>query len=82
MRSIFASHRLTEDGLAKTARIGAAFDALLSEVEKETGIAPDSRGEGAREMALVCTNLETACHFAKKTIAIQARYQNNGPVAP
>jgi hypothetical protein len=65
MRKEFEVHRLNADGMAKAHRIAHAFEALLAEVEKETGLAPDSRGDGAREMALVRTDLERACFYAK-----------------
>ena len=82
MRPGFATFMLNEEGKAKAARIGAAFDALLDALEATSGGGPDFRGGGERELALVRTKLEEACFYAKKSVAIQPRHQNNGPVAP
>lgn len=79
MRKEFEVHRLNQDGMAKAQRLAHAFEALLAEVEKETGLAPDTRGEGGREMALVRTKLEEACFYAKKALANQMRHQEGYP---
>lgn len=82
MRSGFQTFMLNEDGKAKARRMGEAFDQLMTELENLSGVAPETRSEGAREMAIVRTKLEEACFYSKKAMAIQARNQNQGPVAP
>lgn len=68
MNKEFTHQNLNDAGVAKAAKIRAAFDALLE------GLAPsDNRLVGlcppGREMSIVRTKLEEACMFAVKAMA-------------
>jgi hypothetical protein len=54
---------LTPEGKEKAQQIAQSFDDLLTNLEK---ICPEGR-----HLALVRTNLETACFYAKKAMAEQ-----------
>jgi hypothetical protein len=61
MHKEFAVHMLNTAGKAKAARIAAAFDTLLDEIES---LCPEGR-----ELAIVRTKLEEGCFFVKKAMA-------------
>lgn len=63
MHAQFAVHMLTDDGKRKAQEIAEAFEGLLTKLEE---VCPDGR-----HLALVRTNLETACFYAKKAMAEQ-----------
>lgn len=63
MHAQFAVHMLTEEGKSKARQIAETFDTLLTELER---VCPEGR-----HFALVRTNLETACFYAKKAMAEQ-----------
>jgi hypothetical protein len=69
MHAQFAVHMLTEEGKKKAQEIATSFDDLLTKLEV---LCPEGR-----HLALVRTNLETACFYAKKAMA----EQNSGPPA-
>jgi hypothetical protein len=75
MREEFATHKLNAEGMAKAVAIGMGFELLLAGLEKTVELAPDARGLGARQMAIVRTKLEESCFFAKKAMAVQAKNQ-------
>lgn len=62
MDPLFQVHMLNENGRAKAKAIANEFDSLLINLKN---ICP----ENTREFAIVKTNLEQACFFAKKAIA-------------
>lgn len=61
MDPLFQVHRLNPGGQAKAAFVASAFDDLLSNISTHC--------PNGREFAIVKTNLEQACFFAKKAIA-------------
>ena len=63
MHAQFAVHMLTEEGKEKAQEIAQSFDGLLTKLE---ALCPEGR-----HLALVRTNLETACFYAKKAMAEQ-----------
>lgn len=69
MHKEFEVHMLNESGKAASRMIASVFDELLNALET---VNP----EPSREMSLVRTKLEEACFFAKKAMAVQARYTN------
>lgn len=75
MRKEFEVHRLNDDGMMKARTLAAQFSNLLTACEDICDLKSDSRGEGAREMAIVRTKLEEAAFFCKKAMAVQAKNQ-------
>lgn len=67
MRKEFQTHKLTAEGLSKINEIGVHFDDLLEEIEILVG-------EEGREIAIVRSNLEVACFYAKKALANDPQY--------
>lgn len=63
MHAQFAVHMFTPEGKTKAVEIAEGFDVLLTRLE---AICPEGR-----HLALVRTNLETACFYAKKAMAEQ-----------
>lgn len=61
MRPEFKVHMLNESGKKKATAIAEGFSILLDSLE--------AQGVTGRSLALVKTNLETACFNAKKGIA-------------
>ena len=70
MDPLFEVHRLNEAGIAKANAVASAFDHLLGTLQE---IAEE--GANGRLFAIVKTNLEEACFFAKKAIAIRPENQ-------
>jgi hypothetical protein len=68
VRAQFQTTLLNLDGITKAKNIAEQFDRFLDELELICG-------DGGREMALVRTNLETACFFAKKAMALKPENQ-------
>lgn len=64
---LFKVHRLNPAGLEAADKIASEFDRLLLELES---LCADSR-----EFSVAKTKLEEACFFAKKSLAIQVRFQ-------
>lgn len=62
MDPLFQVHKLNADGLRKANSLAKSFNGLLEELRV---ICP----ENTREFSLVKTHLESACFFAKKSIA-------------
>jgi hypothetical protein len=78
MDAIFQVHRLNETGLAKAQSIAEQFDALLTALETDclpAAADPSAPRQMTREFALVKTHLESACFYAKKSIANQIENQ-------
>lgn len=65
---LFTAHKLNPAGFEKAVAIGAAFDGLLRTLEQTIG------GTN-REFALVKTHLETACFYAKRSMAMNPTNQ-------
>ena len=61
----FKVHRLNEAGLTKCDNVATLFEGLLLALDLPQG----------RERALVVTDLQRACHFAKLAIAMQTENQ-------
>jgi len=75
MRREFEVHLLNAEGKEKAIVIAEDFSLLLDGLEKTVEIPLDSRGEGAREMALARTHLELANFYAKRAMAVQKKNQ-------
>lgn len=67
MDSLFAVHRLNDNGLRKADRIATSFNNLLMDLN---AYCPEGR-----YLSLVKTKLEEASFFAKKSIAIDPENQ-------
>ena len=70
MDSLFKVHRLDEEGLKQAAAIAVAFDNLLLELNQRCPM--------SREFSTAKTHLETACFYAKKSVA--AKPENQEPI--
>jgi len=80
-RQTFRYHRLNARGISITTEIGELFGDLAERLDELVPV--------GREKALVMTQLETACFFAKKGVALQDENQDDGadtmigrPMAP
>jgi hypothetical protein len=76
MNELFDTKKLNDEGQKRIGRIRVAFDACLSTVV-------DAAGNGAdpRQMAIVKTNLETACLHAVKAVALNPNCHVESSVA-
>lgn len=63
-KNLFKTHILDQEGLDKMRKIALAFEKFCEELSFLT------INGSPREWAISKTNLETACFFAKKSIAI------------
>lgn len=68
MNNLFQVHILNDVGIEKAKKIAICFDDLLVDLEQTCGV-------DGREMAIVRTNLEQACFFAKKAMANRVENQ-------
>jgi hypothetical protein len=66
MNEAFAVYKLNEQGMALATNIGQDFNKLLETLK--------AYGVKDRYLALVTTELEKACFFAKKSIAVNPTY--------
>jgi hypothetical protein len=66
--SLFAYHRLNELGTKKAEAVAEAFTTLLNSLRS---LCP----ENTREFSLVKTQLEAACFYAKKSVALEPENQ-------
>ena len=71
MNDLFAVHMLNETGKQKAKYIANHFNELLLYLEDEVG----TTGSRTREFALCRTQLEQACIYAKKSMAMQKSNQ-------
>lgn len=71
MHAQFADYMLTDEGKRKAEEIAKSFDDLLTKLE---ALCPEGR-----HLALVRTNLETACFYAKKAMS-EKNCQETEPV--
>lgn len=67
MDPLFEVHMLNDDGISKAKQIAEAFDNLLLKLGDTCLL--------GREMSIVKTHLETACFFAKKSMANDVQNQ-------
>lgn len=63
IRKEFQVHRLNEEGLKKADEVAEGFSSLLDLIEKKAD------GGDPRLLAIVRTELERACFYAKKALA-------------
>jgi hypothetical protein len=70
MHDAFAFHKLNEQGQAQANAIAILFSDLLQKIEPSHF--------DPRTAALARTKLEEACFFAKKSMAMNPNYQDNG----
>jgi hypothetical protein len=75
VRQEFQVHRLNEHGMAKVQKFAGMFDALMAEIEDAAGWSAVDRSPSARCVAVARTDLERACFYAKKSVALREENQ-------
>ncbi len=68
MSDLFKVHLLNKEGLDKAFQLSEIYKTIEAWIEEES---PDM----TRAKSLALTKLEESCFFAKKTIAVQTKYQ-------